>query len=59
MVDECPMIEDCPAYDRGRGMCLVAPGDCEFSPPDPEAAGPLEALTHDEDDLDHRLTRFP
>ncbi len=43
MVDECPMIEDCPAYDHDRGMCLVAPGDCEFSPPDPEAAPTLEA----------------
>jgi hypothetical protein len=42
MVDDCPMTEDCPAYDRDRGMCLVHPGDCEFSPADPEAAVPPE-----------------
>jgi hypothetical protein len=38
MVDDCPMFEDCPACDRDRRMCLVHPGDCEFSPADSEAA---------------------
>jgi hypothetical protein len=42
MVDDCPMTEDCPAYDRDRGSCLVHPGDCEFSPVDGEAALILE-----------------
>ena len=32
------MTEDCPGYDRDRRMCLLRPGDCEFSPPDSEAA---------------------
>jgi len=32
------MFEDCPACDRDRRMCLVHPGDCEFSPADSEAA---------------------
>ncbi len=36
MIDECPMTEDCPGYDRDRRMCLLRPGDCEFSPPDSE-----------------------
>ena len=38
MIDECLMTEDCPGYDRDRGMCLVRPGDCEFRPADGEAA---------------------
>jgi len=38
MVDDCPMTTDCPGYDRDRQMCLVHPGDCEFSPADGEAA---------------------
>jgi hypothetical protein len=42
MVDDCPMTEDCPAYDPDRRMCLVHPGDCEFSPADGEAALVLE-----------------
>ena len=37
MVDECPMTEDCPGYDRDRRMCLLRPGDCEFLPADGEA----------------------
>lgn len=37
MVDECPMTEDCPGYDRDRRICLLRPGDCEFAPADPEA----------------------
>jgi hypothetical protein len=45
MVDDCPMTEDCPAYDRDRGMCLVHPGDCQFSPVDGEAALILETPT--------------
>jgi hypothetical protein len=32
MVDDCPMTEDCPGYDRDRRVCLIRPGDCEFSP---------------------------
>jgi len=47
MVDDCPMTEDCPAYDRERRMCLVHPGDCEFAPADGEAAQTPEALTPD------------
>jgi len=31
------MTEDCPGYDRDRRMCLLRPGDCEFSPADREA----------------------
>ena len=42
MVDDCPMTEDCPAYDRDRRMCLVEPGDCEVSTTDGEAAVDLE-----------------
>jgi hypothetical protein len=38
MVDDCPMTNDCPGYDRDRQVCLVHPGDCEFSPPDGEVA---------------------
>jgi hypothetical protein len=37
MIDECPMTEDCPGYDRDRRMCLLRPGDCEFLPADSEA----------------------
>jgi hypothetical protein len=42
MVDECPMTEDCPGYDRDRRVCLLRPGDCEFAPADPEAVLVLE-----------------
>ena len=37
MIDECPMTEDCPGYDRGLRMCLIRPGDCEFKPAGGEA----------------------
>jgi hypothetical protein len=37
MVDECPMTEDCPGYDRDRRMCFLRPVDCEFAPADDEA----------------------
>ena len=37
MIDECPMTEDCPGYDRDRRVCLLRPGDCEFAPADSEA----------------------
>jgi len=30
--DDCPMTEECPGYDRDRGVCLVSSGDCEFAP---------------------------
>jgi hypothetical protein len=49
MLDECPMTEDCPGYDRDRRMCLLRQDDCEFSPADREAV-PVdmpEALTPD------------
>ena len=36
MVDDCPMTNDCPGYDRDRQVCLVHPGDCEFLPADGE-----------------------
>jgi hypothetical protein len=36
MVAECLMTADCPGYDRDLRMCLLRPGDCEFSPPDAE-----------------------
>jgi hypothetical protein len=32
------MTEDCPGYDRDLRMCLISPGDCEFSPADGEVA---------------------
>jgi hypothetical protein len=34
MIDDCPMTEECPGYDRDRRICLLRPGDCEFAPPD-------------------------
>ena len=37
MIDDCPMTEDCPGYDRDRRMCLLRLGDCEFLPADSEA----------------------
>ena len=42
IVDDCPMTEDCPGYDRGRRMCLLRPDDCEFSPADADAVLPIE-----------------
>ena len=50
MIDECPMTEDCPGYDRDLRVCLIPPGDCEFNPADDEAALTFEtpeALTPD------------
>ncbi len=50
MLDECPMTEDCPGYDRDRQVCLLRPGDCEFSPTDGDAVlifEMAEALTPD------------
>ena len=38
MIDECPMTEDCPGYDRDRRVCLLRPADCDFAPADAEAA---------------------
>lgn len=43
MLDECPMTEDCPGYDRDGRMCLLRPGDCEFSPADDEVVLIVEA----------------
>jgi hypothetical protein len=42
MIEECPMTEDCPGYDRDRRVCLLRPGDCEFAPADAEAVLVLE-----------------
>ena len=50
MLDECPMTEDFPGYDRDRRVCLLRPEDCEVAPADSEAALMLatpEALTPD------------
>jgi len=50
MVDNCPMTEDCPGYDRDRRICLLRPVDCEFAPADDEAVLMVEtpeALTPD------------
>jgi hypothetical protein len=50
MIDECPMTQDCPGFDRDRRMCLLRPADCEFSTADGEAALLIEtpeALTPD------------
>jgi hypothetical protein len=38
MVDECPMTEECPGFDRERRVCLLRPEDCEFAPPDGDHA---------------------
>lgn len=43
MVDDCLMTEDCPGYDRDRRMCLLRPGDCEFSPVEGEVVLIVEA----------------
>jgi hypothetical protein len=43
MVDDCLMTEDCPGYDRDRRLCLIRPGDCEFSPAEGDAALTYEA----------------
>jgi hypothetical protein len=43
MVDECPMTEECPGYDRDRRGCLLHPDDCELSPANGEAALGSEA----------------
>jgi hypothetical protein len=37
MVDDCPMTEECPGYDRERRTCMIRPGDCDFSPLEGEA----------------------
>lgn len=31
MVDECPMTEECPGYDRDRRVCLLRADDCELA----------------------------
>ena len=50
MIDECPMTENCPGFDRDLRMCLIRPGDCESNLADGEAALTFEtpeALTPD------------
>ena len=42
MIDDCPMTEDCPGYDRDRRVCLIRPGDCEYSLADGEAVLMIE-----------------
>ena len=42
MIDECPMIEECPGFDRELRTCLIRPGDCEFKPADGDAAPAFE-----------------
>lgn len=37
MLDECPMIDECPGYDHDRRVCYFRSGDCEFAPPADEA----------------------
>lgn len=36
MIDDCPLTEECPGYDRDVRACLLRPGDCEFAPADRE-----------------------
>jgi hypothetical protein len=43
VLDDCPMIAECPGFDTDLGRCLVRRGDCPFSPAGSEAdrlAGP-------------------
>ena len=42
MIDECPMTEDCPGYDRERRVCLLRPDDCEFAPAHGQSAPTVE-----------------
>jgi hypothetical protein len=42
MIDECPMTEECPGYDRDRRVCLIRPDDCEFVRPRGEASPTVE-----------------
>jgi len=42
VVDECPMTEDCPGYDRDRRICPLRPDDCEFAPADGRASVTVE-----------------
>jgi hypothetical protein len=42
MLDDCPMTEDCPGYDRDQRVCLLRPGDCEFAPADRDAVLTVE-----------------
>jgi hypothetical protein len=44
MIDDCPMTEDCPGYDRDRRVCLIRPEDCEFAPAHAEPDRPVDAL---------------
>jgi hypothetical protein len=37
MIDDCPMPDECPGYDRDRGVCLLRPADCEIAPADVES----------------------
>jgi hypothetical protein len=50
VIDECPMTENCPGFDRDLRMYLIRPGDCESNLADGEAALTFEtpeALTPD------------
>ena len=48
MLDECPMTEECPGYDRDRRVCLLRPADCEFAP-DADAVPVVDAPRSDGD----------
>jgi len=42
MVDDCPMTEDCPGYDRERQTCLVSSGNCDLAHADSQAGPTVE-----------------
>ncbi len=37
VIEECPLTEDCPGFDRDLRACLIRPGDCEFNPAETDA----------------------
>lgn len=43
VIDECPMSEDCPGYDRDSRVCLLRPDGCEFAPTRGEAVPTVES----------------
>jgi len=43
VIDECPMTEDCPGYDRDRRVCLLRSDDCEVAPTRGEAVPIVES----------------
>jgi hypothetical protein len=59
MVDDCPMTEDCPGYDRDLRRCLLRPGDCEFNPADGEAVLTFETSEAPTFDASAQATAAP